>query len=706
MSPDIRQFAWPVSKLGDALEALARRGGLLPKSVGAPRPPGTLTCDEATGQWIEATGRWLGFEAEPVAARFADLSHQLGAAPALYQITIGETAWFVAVIESGAGWIRVLRSDLTTVRVAASMLRDAICEPLERPHVHTIDCLLDGVGISRRRYARARSAILHEQLGTARLAGCWILRLAPHASYWQSVKQAGIIPRIAALAASHTIQYLLWILSWWMVGTAALDGRLDRAWLAGWVLLLLTLVPFRLLTTWLQGISAIGLGGLLKRRLLYGALRLQPDDIRQDGAGQLLGRVLESDAVESLALGGGVLGLVASIELIVAAGVLSLGASAPLELALLLIWTVFVLLLAWRYLRRYREWTKARLDMTNDLVENMAGHRTRLAQQPREAWHRREDRALTSYLEYSRAMDRSGAFLMALAPRGWLVVSLAAMAPVFLSARASSSGIAVALGGILLAFRAWQRLSASLWQIVGAGVAWSQVSPLFRAAGNAETASLPALEDSRVSASKGQTILETRELVFRYRPCGEPVLRSINLKVCHGDRLLLEGPSGGGKSTLGSILTGLRTAESGLLLARGLDRETLGSNGWRKRVSAAPQFHENHVLTGTFAFNLLMGRRWPPLPGDLDDAAAICRQLGLDELLARMPAGLFQMVGETGWQLSHGERSRLYIARALLQGSEMVVLDESFAALDPENLRRSLDCVLENARTLLVIAHP
>jgi len=51
-----------------------------------------------------------------------------------------------------------------------------------------------------------------------------------------------------------------------------------------------------------------------------------------------------------------------------------------------------------------------------------------------------------------------------------------------------------------------------------------------------------------------------------------------------------------------------------------------------------------------------------------------------------MPAGLLQMVGETGWQLSHGERSRLYIARALLEGADVVLLDESFAALDPENL--------------------
>lgn len=62
-----------------------------------------------------------------------------------------------------------------------------------------------------------------------------------------------------------------------------------------------------------------------------------------------------------------------------------------------------------------------------------------------------------------------------------------------------------------------------------------------------------------------------------------------------------------------------------------------------------------------------------------------------------MPAGLQQMVGEMGWQLSHGERSRLFIARALLQGARMIVLDESFAALDPENLERALRYVLKRA---------
>ena len=126
----------------------------------------------------------------------------------------------------------------------------------------------------------------------------------------------------------------------------------------------------------------------------------------------------------------------------------------------------------------------------------------------------------------------------------------------------------------------------------------------------------------------------------------------------------------------------------------------------RRRVVSVPQFHENHIFTGTLAFNLLMGRCWPPRPDDLVEAEAVCRELGLGELIERMPAGMGQMVGESGWQLSHGERSRVYLARALLQSAEMVICDESFGALDPHNLSLALRCALRRAPTLLVIAHP
>jgi len=269
----------------------------------------------------------------------------------------------------------------------------------------------------------------------------------------------------------------------------------------------------------------------------------------------------------------------------------------------------------------------------------------------------------------------------------------------------------VGIGGILLAHRALKKLTLGLQHLVGAFISWKRVARLFHAASRSQTEQAASPASIAVSAAQRQqnvnsVLFEASDLSFHYPQRREPVLRGCDLRIALGDRLLLEGPSGGGKSTLVSLLTGLRSPQSGLLLLGGLDRVTLGSEGWRKRVSAAPQFHENHVLTGTLSFNLLMGRCWPPRLEDLEEAEAICRELGLDDVLKRMPAGLLQMVGETGWQLSHGERSRLYIARALLQGSDLVVLDESFASLDPENLRMALACVLERTRTLLVIAHP
>ncbi|MGH9659788.1 MAG: ATP-binding cassette domain-containing protein, partial [Bryobacteraceae bacterium] len=346
-------------------------------------------------------------------------------------------------------------------------------------------------------------------------------------------------------------------------------------------------------------------------------------------------------------------------------------------------------------------------DMTHDLVERMTGHRTRLSQEPPEQWHEGEDQALERYLVVSKSMDRYAALLSAFIPRGWLVVGAAGLIPWFVAAQGSGAGIdprlAVAVGGMLLAHRALVKLVNGVWNLVGAGISWKQVAPLFHAAARPEERG----QTAGFAPPSGQAIVvEARDLTFRYRDRGEPVLRGANLRIAPDDFLLLQGPSGGGKSTLAALLSGLRDPSSGMLLARGLDRQTLGARAWRRRIAAAPQFHENHVLAGSFAFNLLMGRRWPPTLEDLQEAEAVCRDLGLGPLLQRMPGGVQQMVGETGWQLSQGEKSRLYIARALLSGGDLVVLDESFGALDPETLRQSLECVLKRARTLLVVAHP
>jgi ATP-binding cassette, subfamily B, bacterial len=226
------------------------------------------------------------------------------------------------------------------------------------------------------------------------------------------------------------------------------------------------------------------------------------------------------------------------------------------------------------------------------LVEGLVGHRTRLAQEGRERWHEGEDQALARYLERSAAMDRTAAWLMAVVPRGWLCLGLLGLAPAFVAGPGSPAALTVGLGGMFLAYRAFHKFAAGMWHLTGAAIAWEQVARLFQAAARPEAGGSLAFALTPVSSagrSDGAPIvLEAHELVFRYRDRGTPVLQGCNLRICAGDRLLLEGPSGGGKSTLASLLNGLRVPESGLLLLRGLDRQTLGAEGWRRRVVAAP----------------------------------------------------------------------------------------------------------------------
>src|SRR5690606_33455160 len=97
-------------------------------------------------------------------------------------------------------------------------------------------------------------------------------------------------------------------------------------------------------------------------------------------------------------------------------------------------------------------------------------------------------------------------------------------------------------------------------------------------------------------------LLGARDLAFTHPRRVRPVFEGLDLEIRHGDRILLEGASGSGKSTLVSVLMGLRAPDSGVLLLRGVDRSTVGDEEWRRQIAAAPQFHENHVLTESFAF--------------------------------------------------------------------------------------------------------
>ncbi len=641
MGRDLATFAWPESQFDNAIAAFAQGADI---------------------------------EVEPATLPYSGLANCLEVAgPALLRIREG----FILLLGKNE---KILAPDRTTHRVSTRELSAALTEELEAPIAAQVDELLESAQIAPNRREKVRAAIIQERLQSKQIGGCWLLRFPPGSDFRKQLKQAGVLSRLAFLATAHLAQYLLFIGSWWLLGLAALQGHIDRGLLYAWMLLLLTIIPLRMLATWLQGSIAISAGALLKQRLLAGALNLDPDEIRSEGAGQLLGRVLESQQVEALALSGGFLALVASIELILALAILIVtGWAEPL---LLILWLAATIVIVRQYIERNNVWTGARLEMTHELVEKMVGHRTRLAQERPENWHTGEDQALDDYLGISKKLDRAAA-LLAIVPRGWLVIGILALT---LSSQ-SPAKIAIAVGGILLAYRATKRLTGGLWQLSGAFIAWKRTALLFHAAAR------PKLQ-LVTTASVQESEIEANDIVFQYGNRCDPVLRGCNLRINPGDRLLLEGPSGGGKSTLAAVITGMRRPQSGEVRLNG------------STVVSAPQFHENHVLTATFAFNLMMGRRWPPLPEDFEEMETICAELGLGDLLQRMPAGLLQCVGDTGWQLSHGERSRLYIARALIQNAGLIILDESFAALDPENLRRAVDCVLSRTRSVMVIAHP
>jgi ATP-binding cassette subfamily B protein len=701
---DLADLAWPIERATDALFDLAQRAGLRPREPRAREEAGRGSGTD----FLEATASEMDLEAEPVEVAYAEAESFLArAAPALVRIEGFEGGpRLLLVIGARGGHVRVLAPDLRVVRVRVSELRARWCARLEAAYAPMVEPVLDTARLSGRARERARGAILAEHLGAVAVGGAWLVRLPPGRSLLLQAHRAGLGVRIAAVVVASLIASALGLVAWIALGRGALAGRFEPAAIAAWALLLLSVIPLRLVESWLQGAVAIRAGALFKRRLLAGATRLDPEDVRGEGAGHLLGRVLEAEALEAQALGAGFQILGAAIDVPLAIFALASGPSPGSSLALFGTCALVAVVLALRHRARSRRFADARLAMTQDLVERMVGHRTRIAQEDPSRWHLAEDRLLERYLERSRELDATSLTLGNVLTAAWLVAGLVPLLAAFVGGTASPVAIAIGLGGVILGQQALSKLTAGLVQVSTCAVAWRTVRPLFEAAARRDQPGLPPALLERDEHAQSAALVEARGITFRFPSRDRAVLENVDVAIAPGARVLVTGPSGGGKSTLASLLIGWRESTAGLLFLLGLDRKSHGTAAWRARVAAAPQFHENHVFTGTLAFNLLMGSKHARTEDDHARARDVLAELGLDDVVRRMPSGLQQIVGETGWQLSHGEKSRIYIARALLQGGDLVVLDESFAALDPHSLRAAFDCVLARSKGLVVVAHP
>ncbi|MCB9798020.1 MAG: ABC transporter ATP-binding protein [Alphaproteobacteria bacterium] len=689
MIPD--GLLWPPDRSRELLEALALRSG--------------------RGQELAAGQRadldQLGVDLHSVHAFYDTLpALVLGAAPAaLSRFDVRGGRQLLGLLRGPdlLGRVTLLGVDGRPRRVPARLVVASLREGIEASQAPAVEALLEAAQLPAGRRARARERLLSDRLRGRPLGGGVLVRAAPHGPVRAQLREAGLLPPLLAAVAGRALNAVLVLAGWTVIGKGALTGQVAPGWVAGWALLLLTALLLGQWTSWQQGRAALRAGTWVKQTLLRGAMKTEPEAWRASGAGGALARVQESQAIEDLVISGGLQGLLAAADLLAAAWVLLQVPGGLSVLGVLLLFAGLTVAGALRLRRLQGHWTEHRRHLTELLVERMLGHRTRLAQAPPQRWHDGEDEALAGYHGASQALDDHRVAVSSGLTGGFAVAGLCVVGLGFAAGGASPAALAVTLGGFLLAQGAFASMGASLEGLVGASVSWREVGPLLRGARVP-----PELGQSSVSpmnTAKGEVLLRAEDLRFAF-PGRPPVLRGLDLELRAGERVLLTGASGGGKSTLASLLTGLRRPDGGLLLLGGLDPATLGPERWRDLAVAAPQFHENHVFENSLAFNLLLGREWPASAEEQQQARQLCEQLGLGELLARMPAGLGQIVGASGWQLSHGERSRVFLARALLQGARLIVLDESFAALDPQTLGQCLDVVERWDATVVVVGHP
>ncbi|EOZ8774012.1 TPA: type I secretion system permease/ATPase [Yersinia enterocolitica] len=190
-------------------------------------------------------------------------------------------------------------------------------------------------------------------------------------------------------------------------------------------------------------------------------------------------------------------------------------------------------------------------------------------------------------------------------------------------------------------------------------------------------------------------------VVFRYRPDLDPVLRHFSLSLRAGEHIGLVGPSGSGKSTVARLLQRLYIAEQGVINIDGYSINHFSPEYLRRQVGVVMQ--ENYLFNRTVRENIAYSRPTASL-SDVVDAACLA---GAHDFILALPLGYDTVLSEGGTSLSGGQRQRIAIARTLLANPRVLIFDEATSALDDESqaeVQKNMSRIIAN-RTVITIAH-
>lgn len=188
---------------------------------------------------------------------------------------------------------------------------------------------------------------------------------------------------------------------------------------------------------------------------------------------------------------------------------------------------------------------------------------------------------------------------------------------------------------------------------------------------------------------------------FRYEDGGRDALHQINLTIKEGEHVAFVGPSGGGKTTLASLVARFFDTTEGRILIGNKDVKEISSKQLMDMVSFV--FQDSKLLKTSILENARMGKK----DATREEVMQALKEAQCEDIIAKLPDGIDTVIGSSGTYVSGGEAQRLSIARAMLKNAPILILDEATAFADPDNEAKVQEAFsrLSKGKTVIMIAH-
>lgn len=336
-------------------------------------------------------------------------------------------------------------------------------------------------------------------------------------------------------------------------------------------------------------------------------------------------------------------------------------------------------------------------NMTTNFNETFAGNKIMTAYNLQKDQNEKFDNQITEQFHLAMSLTKRVGWL---SPIMYFVCSIGialVMAygnSLILSGEMTAGSFASFVTSLLLLYKPTKTLGNTLTNLQNVFVAMSRVFELFDLQPQIKSPENP------VALADLNNCIDFKNVCFEYEK-DVPVLKDFNLHVNKGETIALVGNSGGGKSTVVSLLPRFYDVTSGAIEFDGVNIKDFELDNLRSKISFV--FQDNFLFSGTIKENILMGNE----QATDEQLEEVVRMAHLDEFAHTLEKGLDTFVGERGASLSGGQRQRVAIARAMLKNSPIVILDEATSALDNKSeaiVQKALDNLIKN-RTVFVIAH-